>query len=387
MATQTSTQDDTTQQDDTKGQTKDDTQVKVKTLDATADAKAIPLSAVDTQAVEKTFEEAKDFRSLGEKITAPIDSIISETAKVIDADPIMNVSDELRDMNTHVQGVYKEIIDNDGTIMKIAKALPLIATLAKKLDAKWDEASFNIQSLEGKIATIFSGFDQAYTSLNTSIDMQKKFLEGIDQNLGKIIAYKEFLAEKIEEFQKRLEKTTDEEEKTKYAMFLRNVEYFQSNLVVLIGNLDMARKRLLMRLDSASKLSLAMSSSRPIFKTLLSTALIETSSQKALNASMEAINVMGKTIDDMSSELTDRAIESSKKSEELATKPVLSVSVFIENVTKLKNHFDQIDSYRAQVATEAKAQNKMFEEARDTLAHVVVLNKESQEELAKELNK
>lgn len=368
MATQTTQKDDTT---------------KV----ILTDAKAIPLSPTDTRDVEQTFQEAKDFRALWEKITAPIDSIISETAQVIDGDPIMNVSDELASMNTQVQSVYKEIINNDGTIMKIAKALPLIASLAKKLDAKWDEAAFNIQSLEGKIATIFSGFDQAYTSLNTSIDMQKKFLEGIDQNLGKIIAYKEFLAEKIEEFQKRLEKTTDEEEKTKYAMFLRNVEYFQSNLVVLIGNLDMARKRLLMRLDSASKLSLAMSSSRPIFKTLLSTALIETSSQKALNASMEAINVMGKTIDDMSSELTDRAIESSKKSEELATKPVLSVSVFIENVTKLKNHFDQIDSYREQVATEAKAQNKMFEEARDTLAHVVVLNKESQEELAKELNK
>lgn len=269
--------------------------------------------------------------------------------------------------------------------MKIAKSLPLISTLAKSLDAKWDEASFNIKSLEGKIGTIFSGFDQSHTSLDTSIDMQKNFLEGIDTNLGKIVAYKEFLSNKIEDFRERFEATTNEDEKMKYGMFLRNVEYFQSNLVVLIGNLDMARKRLLMRLDSASKLSLAMSSSRPIFKTLLSTALIETSSQKALNASMQAINVMGETIDKMSSELTDKAIESSRKSEELSSKPVLSVSVFIENVTKLKNHFDQIESYRAQIASEAKAQNSLFEQAKDTLAHVKVLNKSSQEELAKEL--
>ena len=170
-------------------------------------------------------------------------------------------------------------------------------------------------------------------------------------------------------------------------MFLRNVEYFQSNLVVLIGNLDMARKRLLMRLDAASKLSLAMSSSRPIFKTLLSTALIETSSQKALDASMKAINVMGETIDKMSTELTDKAIESSKRSEELTAKPVLSASVFIENVTKLKNHFDQIDSYREEIAQSAKAEKALFEEARTTLKNVKVLNKESQEELAKELMK
>lgn len=347
---------------------------------------AKPLSAEEQAQVEKTFAEAKDFRTLGEKITAPIDSIISETASVIDSDPIMNVSDTLTAMNSDVQGVYKEIIDNDGTVMKVAKSIPLIGSLAKSLDAKWDEASFNIKSLEGKITTIFSGFDQSASSLNTSIDMQKKFLEGIDENLGKVVAYKEFLAKKIEEFKGKSLETADETEKMKYDMFIRHVEYFQSNLVVLIGNLDMARKRLLMRLDSASKLSLAMSSSRPIFKTLLSTALIETSSQKALDASMKAINVMGSTIDKMSSELTDKAIESSRKSEELSSKPVLSASVFVDNVTKLKNHFDTIESYRAQVKMEADAQKKLFDEASEKLRQVKVLGAKEQEEFAKELN-
>jgi hypothetical protein len=173
----------------------------------------------------------------------------------------------------------------------------------------------------------------------------------------------------------------------KYDMFIRHVEYFQSNLVVLIGNLDMARKRLLMRLDAASKLSLAMSSSRPIFKTLLSTALIETSSQKALDASMAAINVMGETIDKMSSELTDKAIESSRRSEELSAKPVLSASVFVENVTKLKNHFDTIESYRAQVKIEAEAERKAFDDASKKLKDVKVLGTKDQEEFAKELLK
>lgn len=368
-----------------------DTQTQTQTLtpqtaSIPTDTKAIPLSAADQAQIEQTFAEAKDFRQLGEKITAPLDSIISETAKIIDSDPIMQVSDELTKMNGDVQSVYKEIINNDGTLMKIAKTIPVISNLAKTLDAKWDEASFNIKSLEGKIQVIFSGFDQAGVSLNTSIDMQKNFLEWIDANLGKVVAYKEFLAGKIEEFKKKWAETTDETEKLKYDMFLRNVEYFQSNLVVLIGNLEMARKRLLMRLDSASKLSLAMSSSRPIFKTLLSTALIETSSQKALDASMKALDVMGSTIDKMSSELTDKAIESSKRSEELSSKPVLSASVFVENVTKLKNHFDQIDTFRAQVKTEAEAEKKLFNDAKTNLDNVKVLSVKSQEELAKEIN-
>lgn len=363
-------------------QVKTDDQVEVIN-----DTKAVVLTANDKLEIEKTFSEAKDFRSLWEKITAPLDDIISKTAKIIDSDPIMNVSDELTKMNTSVQWVYKEIIDNDWTVMKIAKSIPLIWTLASKLDAKWDEASFNIKSLEWKIQVIFSGFDQAYKSLNTSVDMQKDFVDWIEANLWKVVWYKEFLAVKIEEFRKKASETTDENERMKYEMFLRNVEYFLSNLVVLIWNLEMARKRLLMRLDSASKLSIVMNSSRPIFKTLLSTALIETSSQKALEASMKAIDIMWSTIDKMSSELTDKAIASSKRSEELSSKPVLSASVFVENVTKLKNHFDEIDSYRAQVKTQAEAENKLFEEAKVKLDNVKVLNAKSQEEFASELNK
>lgn len=362
---------------------------KDTTTQAVAVVQEVPVPALsekEQQQIEDTFREAKDFRSLGEKITAPIDSIISETAQIIDSDPIMNVSDTLTAMNNEVQGVYREIIDNDGTLMRIAKSLPILGALAKSLDAKWDEASFNIKKLEGKIATIFSGFDQSYQSLNTSVDMQKKFLEGIDENLWKVVAYKEFLAQKIEEFREKSVESSDETEQMKYDMFVRHVEYFQSNLVVLIGNLDMARKRLLMRLDSASKLSLAMSSSRPIFKTLLSTAIIETSSQKALDASMKAISVMGETIDKMSTELTDKSIESSRRSEELSSKPVLSASVFMENVAKLKNHFDTIESYRAQVKIEAEAQKKLFDEASEQLKQVKVLGAHEQEEFAQELN-
>ncbi len=369
---------------DTQVQTQDP---KDQAIQAVADIKARPLSATESAEVEKTFAEAKDFRSLGEKITAPIDSIISETATIIDSDPIMNVSDQLTEMNNNVQSVYKEIINNDGTVMKIAKTIPILGGLMKSLDAKWDEAAFNVKSLEGKIQMIFSGFDQAYNSLNTSVDMQKKFLDGIDENLGKVVAYKEFLGTKIQEFKAKGLETTDENEKLKYDMFIRHVEYFQSNLVVLIGNLDMARKRLLMRLDSASKLSLAMSSSRPIFKTLLSTALIETSSQKALDASMKAIDVMGSTIDKMSSELTDKAIESSRKPEELSAKPVLSASVFVENVTKLKNHFDTIEAYRAQIQIEADAEKKSFDDASAKLKEIKILGAKEQEEFAEELNK
>lgn len=353
----------------------------------TEDTKVSVLSTVEVSEVEKVFSEARDFRTVWEKITAPIDNIISETAKVIDSDPIMNVSWELEKMNESVQWVYKEILDNDGTFMKLLKTIPVIGWIATKIDWKLDEAKFNMKTVEGKIWVIFSWFDQSYTSLNTSIDMQKKFIDGIEANLWKVIAYKDFVTEKIGELQTRVEQTTNEDEKKKLLLFIQNVEFFQTNLIVLIGNLDMAKKRLEMRLDSATKLSLAMNSSRPIFKTLLSTALIETSSQKAIDASMKAMDIMGKTIDKMSSELTDKAIAWSKKAEEMAAKPVLSTSVFLENVTKLKNHFDQIENFREQIAKEAKEERKLFEEAKTKLDGMKVLSKEDNEQLSGELMK
>lgn len=343
------------------------------------------LSNSDIAEIESAFNQADDFRSIGEKITAPLDSIISKTAKVIESDPIMKVSEELKDMNGGVQAVYSEIIDNDGGVMKFFKSIPLLGGMVKSMDAKFDEASFNMKGIEGKINVIFSGFDTAYNSVNTSIDLQKEFLDGIDDNLWKVIAYKDYVSEKIEEFKIRIEKSTDQDEKDKMTMFLRNVEFFQGNLVVLIGNLEMARKRLLMRLDSANKLSLAMNSSRPIFKVLLSTAIIETSSQKAIDASMAAMDVMGKTIDKMSSDLTDKAIESSKKAEEMSSKPVLSSTVFIENVTKLKNHFESIENFRQQIHIEAEAERKSFKEAQLKLDNIKMLSAEDTDELNKKL--
>ncbi len=345
----------------------------------------LKISPSDVIEIEQTFQEARDFRSIWEKITAPFDSIVSQSAKIIDSDPIMNVSDELTKMNNEVQTVYADIINNDWTAMKIAKSIPLLWNLVKTLDKKYDEAAFNLKGIEWKIWVIFSWFDTAYTSLNTSVDLQKKFLDGIGANISKVEAYKSFIDQKIIEFKTKIENEPNLVQKEKLWLFLRNVEFFAGNLVVLIWNLKMTEKRLLMRLDSAQKLSLSMNSSRPIFKTLLSTALIETSSQKALDASAKAMEIMWSTIDKMSSELTDKAIESSRRAEEIASKPSLSTTVFVENVTKLKNHFDQIETFRKDLLIQAEAEKATFAEAKTKLEWLKVLNKTSQEELEKEL--
>lgn len=333
--------------------------------------------------IQETFQEAKDFRSIWEKITAPFDEIVSQSAKIIENDPIMKINDELLKVNTEVQWVYNEILNKDNSITQTLKNIPLIWWLVQKIQDK----KFDIKSTENKIQTIFSWFDISYNSLNTSIDLQRNFVDWINQNISKVKNYKNFIDEKIISFKTQIESETDLEKKEQLSLFLKNVEFFNWNLVVLIWNLKLTEKRLLIRLDSAWKLSLSMNASRPIFKTLLSTALIETSSQKALDSSLKAMEMMWSTIDKMSSELTQKTIDSALKSEQASTKPVLSNTVFVENVTKLKNHFDEIENYRKDLLLKNQEEQNAFIEAKNSLDNLKILSKNSQIQLESELTK
>lgn len=347
--------------------------------------KSIELDKNETEKVDETFKDVKDFRSLWETITAPIDNIIDKTSKIIESDPIMDVSSTLEDVNKNVQKVYKDIINDDWTFMKFLKSIPVIWEGVKVLDNKFDNLKFNMKETAWQIDVIFSGFDQSYESLNKSIDMQKDFLDGLEDNLWKVISYKEYVTTKVEWFIEKYENESDKDKKSKYKMFIQQVKYFLRNLETLVWNLELAKTRILMRLDSAVKLSLAMNSSRPIFKTLLSVAIIETSWQKALDASTKSMKAMWSTIDNISKELTDSAIKSSKKAEEINQKPVLDTKVFIENVTKLKNHFDDIENYRSQIAEQAKEERKAFWEATNTLKELKKNHKWDYDELEENL--
>jgi len=354
-----------------------------KIIEEKNDQQIVPvkLSENEIKEIDETFKDVKDFRQLWEKITAPIDEIIAKTSKIIEDDPIMDVSKELKEINDQVQSVYKEIIDDDWAVTKFLKSLPVVWSLVEKIDNSIDDLKFNMKDIQWKIETIFTWFDQAYKSLVKSIEMQKEFLSWLENNISKVKAYKDYVEKKLEEFKEKYKQVANEEEKSKYEMFIRNIEYFLWNLDVLIWNLELARKRLIIKLDSATKLALWMQGSRPIFKTLLSVAILETAWQKAIDASIDAINVMWKTIDNMSSSLTDKAVQSSKKAEEITSKPILDPQKFVENVKKLKTHFDKIESYRKNIQAEAQAEREIFKQASDELSKLKEVKAKDLDEL------
>jgi len=87
----------------------------------------------------------------------------------------------------------------------------------------------------------------------------------------------------------------------------------------------------------------------------------------------------------MSKDLTESAIQSSKKAEEMTQKPILDTKIFIENVEKLKNHFDEIENYREQVAKQAEEERQAFNDATDKLKQLKRVNKEDYDELENNL--
>jgi len=89
----------------------------------------------------------------------------------------------------------------------------------------------------------------------------------------------------------------------------------------------------------------------------------------------------------MTLKLTKKAIKSSKKTAEISSKPVLSTSQFMENVTKLKNHFNEIEIFREKILLEAKEKTEQFNQLTKKLGEIKIMNNKTQEEFILELNK
>jgi len=83
----------------------------------------------------------------------------------------------------------------------------------------------------------------------------------------------------------------------------------------------------------------------------------------------------------MSSSLTDKAVQSSKKAEEITSKPILDPQKFVENVKKLKTHFDEIETYRKNIQAEAQAERQIFKQASDELSKLKEVKAKDLDEL------
>lgn len=309
----------------------------------------IELDKNEVKQIDDTFDNIKNFRSLWEKITSPVDNIINETSKVIKSDLIMNTSNKLETVNYDIQKVYEKIVNEDWAILRFLKSIPLIGNIISYFMKK----KYNMKEIKWQIENIFSWFDQSYESLNKSIYIQKNFLDSLEKNLWKINNYQKFIDKRLINLEEKYKNEIDKDQKGKYKVFIEQVEYFLQNIRILIGNLELARKRILTRLDSTIKLSLSMNNSRPIFKTIINVAILETSWQQALDASSKYMEAMWNALESISEDILEDKTEH-KNVEDKNEDNSNNEDKLVENVKKLKNNFDEIEWYRKEIVKQTQ---------------------------------
>ena len=68
-----------------------DENTSLESVGALIQRKGAKLNKTQLKEIETVFRNAQDFRTIGERITSPINEIITQTSQLIEQDPIMHV--------------------------------------------------------------------------------------------------------------------------------------------------------------------------------------------------------------------------------------------------------------------------------------------------------
>ena len=349
--------------------------------------KAGALTREQKSEIEAAFKNADDFRGLWSKITDPFKGSFDKAVTVIENDPVMDVSNQLTNLNWQIQEVYWEILSNDGKMMRTAKKLPFIWGWIKAIDKNVDKASFDIKWTNRKIKVIFSGYDIAEGSLNTAINLKKEHITEMEWQEEISVRYITYIQRKIDQFKQNLATLPEWEDKRKYKMFLEQIEYFSANLVSLVSNLYLSRRRLEIQQQTSYKLSTAMNVWRPLFETLLNAGMFEASWLQSNEAAAAALQGMSTIMDNMQTQLTDRTIEGSKQTAEIMKKPLMNPDVYVKNVEKLVTHLNEMDSINESIKVEREQNMKNIQQATQRLQKRNVMTQQERETFSTELSK
>ncbi len=326
----------------------------------------VTFSDIDTKTIESDerfkeidnlFKESKDFAEMGEKLTAPIDEIISRSNELIENDPVIWIGNELSKINKEVNEVYEDIIQDSSKAVKFMKKIPLLWKIVDTFTDKKEEMMFELKDNREKLESIFKNYDICQSSLSLNIKAYKDMEADLRQYIDKIGLYIEYIQLKLEGFKEKKELAKNDEEIAKYTSFIQQTEFFINNMKSLESILNLSMKRITESVKNSTQLSISMSTGKPVFKLLINLAVSESALQKGNEAAIKAIRGMGDTIEKMDNELTDRSIDASNKTQEILLSPIISSENIIENTKKLTKHLEEINAQKDKHIEEAKKGN------------------------------
>ena len=252
-----------------------------------------------------------------------LNSLINETGQLIQDDVVMSSGEQIAEISEAFDSIKDEIWGEKKWWFSV------IASWVKK------DEDFQYKSFESKISSIFDRFDSVTESVANSITIFSKYGKSLEQEIVKINTYVD-----------SIDKETLEQDDI--------LEY--KTICVIRDNLQLSMARIAMRLESAKRLYKQMELSRPAFQTLLSSVLMESAGQRAIEASVGIMKVLGGAIDQMSEKLTTQTIESAKMALEAEVRPMLGAGDIRRNVERIQSELLVIANTREQYMLEASNQ-------------------------------
>lgn len=245
-----------------------------------------------------------------------LNSLIKETAKLIDEDPLTSSVEELALIKKQFDAIQNTI--QDESIKDKSKWI--IASIFSSWSSRDEE--FVFKTFEWKINSIFEQFDLVHESVDNTIEMYVKYSEWLSKEINLLSNY--------------IDSISKDDLSNEDIRLLNNYE-------VMKNTLQLSYDRIKLSLTSAWELSSTMEITRPIFQAVLSSCLIEVSGQKTLDSSIQMNNILSGTIDALSDKLTKASIDTSKTVIDITTKPLLWNSSLNANIKLLGNALEELN--------------------------------------------
>jgi len=246
-----------------------------------------------------------------------LNNLINETGDIIHNDSSQFVEEDVMGINKDFEDIYSGIGGNKDSA---------ILSFIKKIVGK--DEGFEYKSFEGKIGAIFSRYDGTYDGLVSSEAMFSSYNEGLESEIAKIDTYLESNVDKID----------GEDDEIDY----RTIQVMKENLILTKSRIDL-------RLSSTRKLIKTMATNRPIFQTLLSSAMLEVSGQRAVDSSIKVIGAISGTISRISDKLTQSTNSTALIASSTRTQPIIYLEWIRKNLETLQLTVEKIKEEETKV--------------------------------------
>lgn len=239
-----------------------------------------------------------------------INTMIDRTAKLISADPLIGAQHEVNKIDENFKVIHDALKETDPELKK----------------GLWDsifgsKRGFNFKSIESNVKNLFRQFDLTVESVEKSVIIFNSYKEDLE---GEIASLAEFV-DSIDETK------LEEDDKLQY-----------QNYVVQLRSLQNSNSRIGMRLKTADSLHKTMKSSRGVFQSVLSSCMLEAGGQSSLDSSVKMMATMTQTIEQLSNDLTESTIRTSKLAVTASMRPALQAWNLQKNSMLLETAFDEI---------------------------------------------